>query len=51
MKLKWKPWKLWTAAGVVLVLSACDQGPLEKAGKAIDRAGEKTGDKIKDIIK
>jgi hypothetical protein len=51
MNLHWKPWKILAAAGVALVLAACDQGPLEKAGKAVDRAGEKTGDKIKDITK
>jgi hypothetical protein len=51
MKLKWNPWKILAVAGVALVLAACDQGPLEKAGKAVDRAGEKTGDKIKDITK
>lgn len=36
-------WKVLVAAGVVFVLSACDRGPLEKAGKA--------GDKISDIAK
>jgi len=51
MPLIWKSWKVLAAAGVALVLSACDPGPLEKAGKAVDRAGEKTGDKIKDIVK
>ena len=39
------------AACVALTLAACDQGPMEKAGRAIDRAGEKAGDKIKDITK
>lgn len=38
-------------AGVALGLGACDEGPLQKAGKSIDRAGEKTGDKIKDVTK
>jgi len=51
MNLHWKPWKLLAAIGVALALSACDQGPLEKAGKAVDRAGEKMGDKIKEIVK
>ncbi len=39
------------AAGVALGLGACDEGPFQKAGKSIDRAGEKTGDKIKDVTK
>jgi hypothetical protein len=47
----WKSWTILIAAVVILALAACDPGPLEKAGKAIDRAGEKTGDKIKDIIR
>jgi phage-related tail protein len=51
MNLHWKLWKMLAVAAVALVLTACDQGPLEKAGKAVDRAGEKTGDKIKDITK
>jgi hypothetical protein len=51
MNLQWKSWKILSAAGVILVLAACDPGPLERAGKAIDRAGKKTGDTIKDIIK
>jgi hypothetical protein len=49
MMLKWTSWKILAAAGVALALAACDPGPFQKAGKAIDRAGEKTGDKIKDI--
>jgi hypothetical protein len=51
MTFKWKSWKILSAAGVSLVLAACDPGPLERAGKAIDRAGEKTGDKIKEITR
>ena len=51
MKLKWKVCRILAGAGVALVLASCDQGPLEKAGKAIDRAGEKKGDKIKEIAK
>jgi hypothetical protein len=41
MRLPGKPWKILGAAGVVLLLAACDQGPLEKAGKSVDRAVEK----------
>ena len=51
MNRKRTAWKMLAAACVALVLAACDQGPLEKAGKAVDRAGEKAGDKIKDITK
>jgi hypothetical protein len=36
-----------TAAG----LTACEEGPLEKAGRKIDNAGEKAGDKVKDATK
>lgn len=39
------------AAGIALGLGACEKGPLEKAGKAVDKATEKTGDKIKDSVK
>jgi len=51
MKLKQMPWKILAAATLAVVLAACDNGPFEKAGKAVDRAGEKTGDKIKDVVK
>ena len=36
MKLIWNPWKVLAAAGIAVVLAACDLGTLEKAGKAID---------------
>ena len=40
------------AAAVTLSLGACEKkGPFEKAGEKIDKAGEKTGDKIKDVTK
>ena len=39
------------AAAFALGLGACDDGPFQKAGKSIDRAGEKTGDKVKDITR
>jgi hypothetical protein len=51
MNLKRKSWRILAAAGIGLVLAACDQGPMEKAGKAIDRAGQKTGDALKEIAK
>jgi predicted small lipoprotein YifL len=39
-------------AAVALSLGACERkGPFEKAGEKIDKAGEKTGDKIKDVTK
>lgn len=31
------------AACVVLALAACEKGPVEKAGAAVDRAVDKTG--------
>lgn len=40
------------AAVVTFSLGACEKkGPFEKAGEKIDKAGEKTGDKIKDVTK
>ena len=51
MKLAQRPWWILAAACVALALAACDPGPMEKAGKAIDRAGEKAGDKVKDLTK
>ena len=35
---------------ITLVLAACDR-PMEKTGRAIDKAVEKTGDKIQDVVK
>lgn len=43
--------KILVATGVALSLGACEKGPLEKAGKSIDNAGEKVGDKMKDATK
>ena len=40
-----------TAAGIALGLGACEKGPMEKAGQSIDKAADKTGDKIKDVVK
>ena len=51
MKLAKSPWRILGAACLALALAACDPGPMEKAGKSIDRAGEKAGDAIKDIAK
>jgi len=39
------------AAVLIAGLCGCKEGPLEKAGKSVDRAVEKTGDKIKDVTK
>jgi len=37
------------AAIAVLALAGCkEKGPMEKAGKAVDKAAEKTGDAVKD---
>ena len=43
--------KILSAAVIALALAACDQGPMEKAGKAVDHAGEKRREKIKDLVK
>src|SRR5688572_30170005 len=51
MNLKQLPWRILVAASLTLILAACDNGPFEKAGKAVDRAGEKAGDKVKEIVK
>ena len=51
MMVKWTRMKMLAAAGVALALTACDPGPMQKAGKAVDRAGEKVGDKAKDLTK
>ena len=48
---KRKSWGILAAAGLALLLASCDRGPLEKAGRAVDRAGEKAGDKIRDLTK
>jgi len=51
MKPQPMSWRLVAAACVALVLTACDNGPFEKAGKAVDRAGEKVRDKVHDATK
>ncbi len=51
MTLNLKTGRVLAAAGVLVLLGACEKGPMEKAGKVMDRAGEKTGDKIKEITK
>jgi hypothetical protein len=51
MKFKWGPGWNMAAACAAGFLAACDPGPLEEAGKAIDRAGEKAGERVKDIAK
>jgi predicted small lipoprotein YifL len=51
MNLKRSLWKVVAAAGISLALAGCEKGPLEKAGKAVDRAADKAGDKIRDIVR
>lgn len=51
MNLKRKSWGLLAVVVVALLSASCDRGPLEKAGRAVDRAGEKAGDKIRDLTK
>lgn len=43
-------------AGLVLVMfiaafPGCKEGPLERAGKKVDKAVDKTGDKLKEMTK
>ena len=41
-----------TAAVLVVGLCGCEKlGPLERAGKQVDKAVEKTGDKIEDATR
>ena len=51
MNLRHIPWKILAAVWLALALAACDDGAFEKAGKAVDRAGEKAGDKVREIVK
>ena len=39
------------AAALALALAACDSKPFERGGRAIDRAMERTGDKVKDVLR
>jgi len=39
------------AAVLISGLGGCKEGPVEKAGKQVDKAVEKAGDKIKDATK
>ncbi|HEX7902202.1 MAG TPA: hypothetical protein VF950_30865 [Planctomycetota bacterium] len=36
---------------LAVTMAACDEGPMEKAGRKIDDAAEKAGDKVKDATK
>lgn len=43
--------RLWLAAVLVplgLLLAACEEGPAEEAGEAIDETVEKAGDAVED---
>jgi hypothetical protein len=49
---------MFLAIAAVLALTACEKGPAEKAGAAVDRAVEKTGraiekagDNVRDAVK
>lgn len=46
-----KSFLVLACAGITLALAACNRGPLERAGKSVDDAVEKTGDAIKDAGK
>ena len=50
MKIYRKSLLLLTSACIALAVAACDH-PFERGGKAVDKAIEKTGDKIKDATK
>ena len=39
------------AAVLAVGLCGCEKGPMERAGKQVDKAVEKTGDKIQDATK
>ena len=39
------------AAVAPLALAACDDGPAERAGERLDRAVERTGDRIEDATR
>jgi hypothetical protein len=39
------------AAVLIAGLCGCKEGPVERAGKQVDKAVEKTGDKIKDATR
>jgi len=39
------------AAVLIAGLCGCKEGPVEKAGKQVDKAVEKAGDKIQDATK
>jgi len=43
--------RILVLACLPLLLAACERGPLEKAGRTMDRAAEKTGDKINGVLK
>ncbi len=47
MNLNWSLWKILTLARFPVVLTACERKPFEKAGKAVDRAGEKINEILK----
>lgn len=38
-------------AVLVVGLCGCEKGPMERAGKQVDKAVEKTGDKIEDATR
>ena len=38
-------------AMLIAAFPGCKEGPLERAGKSVDKAAEKTGDKIKEVTK
>lgn len=41
--------KILIALSLLLALAACDrEGPLERAGEAVDRTVERAGDKVED---
>jgi len=39
------------AAVLVVGLCGCEKGPMERAGKQVDKAVEKAGDKIEDATR
>jgi hypothetical protein len=51
MNFRMKVLVVLAGASMVLFLAACDNRPFERAGKAVDRAVEKTGEKIHEVTR
>jgi len=45
------PITIMLALSLIMLLSACEKGPAEKAGEKIDKAVENTKDKVEETLK